>query len=136
MIKPIPLSDNHKRTLSSSLYLVEKLLIEMEELIIEQSDSCCSEIVKDIDITAIANNLSAIQEAKTHIGSLAEKYNTTKKTQSLQRIINAKRTKIWEILNDSFSKKLKGYGTFPKKYADEYDNDIGKLIEITNKINY
>lgn len=108
----------------------------MEELILEQNDSCCSEIVKDIDERAIADNLSAIKKAKTHICSLVEKYNTIKNTQRLQRIIDAKRTKIWEILNDTFSKKLKGFGTFPQKYADEYDFDIGKLIEITNRINY
>jgi hypothetical protein len=67
---------------------------------------------------------------------LARKYGTAREEQSLQRIIDAKRAKIWEILTDSLSRKIKGYGTFPKKYADEYDSDIGKLIEITNKINY
>ena len=83
MVKEIPLPDNHKRALSSSLYLVEKLLEEMEGLILEQNDSCCS-----------------------------------------------------EILNDTFSKKLKGYGSFPQKFANEYDTDIAMLIEITNRINY
>lgn len=32
MKKEIPLPDNHKRALSSSLYLVEKLLAEIKEL--------------------------------------------------------------------------------------------------------
>ena len=40
------------------------------------------------------------------------------------------------MLTNTLSRKIKGYGTFPKKYADEYDSDIGKLIEITNRINY
>jgi hypothetical protein len=136
MKKEILLPDNHKRTLSSSLYLVEKLLTEMEELILEQNDSCCSEIINDIEKTVIENNLSVIQEAKTYICNLVEKYNTTRKSQHLKRIIDAKRTKIWEILNDSFSKKLKGYGSFPQKYVNEYDTDISTLIRITNEINY
>ncbi len=136
MIKEIPLSDNHKRALSSTLYLVEKLLIEIQESILEQSDSCCTEIVNDIDKGAMTNNLSAIQEAKTQICSLVKKYSTTRKTQRLQRIIDAKKTKIWEILNESFSTNLKAYGMFPNKFAEEYDFDIRKLIEITNKINY
>jgi hypothetical protein len=55
---------------------------------------------------------------------------------TLQRVINAKRTKIWEILTDTLSRKIKGYGTFPKKYAEEYDKDINRLLEIINKINY
>ena len=136
MKKEITLPDNHRRALSSSLYLVEKLLTGMEEVILDQNDTCCSEVLKDIDNPAIAKNLSAIREAKKYICSLVEKYDTTKKTQRLQRIIDAKRTKVWEILNDSFSKKLKGYGSFPQKYANEYDTDISKLIEITNKISY
>ena len=55
---------------------------------------------------------------------------------SLKRIVNAKCAKIWEILTDTFSRKIKGYGTFPEKYAEEFDTDINKLIEITNKIHY
>jgi len=51
-------------------------------------------------------------------------------------ITDAKRAKIWKILKDTLSGKIKGYGTFPKKYVSEYDSDIGKLIEITNRINY
>jgi hypothetical protein len=136
MKKEIPLPDNHNRSLSSSLYLVEKLLSEIEEAILKQDDSCCSETIKDIDKTAIADDLTAIKEARIYICGMVEKYNTSKKSQRLRRIIDAKRTKIWEILNDSISKKLKGYGTFPQTYAKEYDTDIAKLIEITNKIYY
>ncbi len=40
------------------------------------------------------------------------------------------------MLTNTLSRKIKGYGTFPKIYLDEYDSDIGKLIEITNRINY
>jgi hypothetical protein len=136
MDRKIDLPDNHTRGLSSSLMLVEKSLAEMQELFIKQNDAFCYEVVKDVNNDAIENNILAINEANTHICRLAKKYGTSKQKQSLQRIINAKRTKIWEILTDSLSKKLKGYGTFPKKYADEYDSDIRKLIEITNKINY
>jgi hypothetical protein len=132
----IHLPDNHTRGLSSSLMLVEKSLSEMQDLFLKQNDACCYEVVKDVDNDVIAKNISVIQEAKTLICELAGKYGTAREEQSLQRIIDAKRTKIWEILTDSLSRKIKGYGTFPKKYADEYDSDIGKLIEITNKINY
>jgi len=132
----ILLPDNHIRGLSSSLMLVEKSLSEMQDLFLKQNDACCYEVVKDVDNDVIAKNISVVREAKTLICELADKYGTVREEQSLQRIIDAKRTKIWEILKDSLSRKIKGYGTFPKKYADEYDYDIGKLIEITNKINY
>jgi len=134
MSKKIYLSENHTRSLSSSLIVVEKYLLELEDMFLKQNDSCCNELVKDIDEEFIASNLSAIQEAKDKICAMAEKYGTLKEKLSLQRVINAKRTKIWEILKDTLSKRTKGYGTFPKKYVEEYDADINKLIEITNRI--
>lgn len=135
MDKKIHLPENNKRVLSSSLMLVEKSLMEMEELFLKKNDACCHEVVNDVDNDTILYNISIIREARNEICKLVEKYGTSKEKQSLQRIIDAKRTKIWENLTNTLSRKIKGYGTFPKKYVDEYDSDIGKLIEITNRIN-
>jgi len=136
MDKKIYLPENNTRVLSSSLMLVEKSLMEMEELFLKKNSACCYEVLNDVDNDTILYNISIIREARNEICKLAEKYNTSKEKQSLQRIIDAKRTRIWEMLNNTLSRKIKGYGTFPKKYVDEYDSDIGKLIEITNRINY
>lgn len=135
MNKKLHLSDNHTRTLSSSLIVVEKSLMELEDILLKQSNSCCNLLIKDVNDEIIATNISAIQEAKKYICELTEKYGTSKEKLSLQRVINAKRAKIWEILTDTLSRKIKGYGTFPKRYAEEFDADINKLIDITNKIN-
>ena len=131
----IHLSENHTRSLSSSLIVIEKSLSELEDMLLKQSNSCCNVLLKDVDDEMIESNISAIKEAKSYICELADKYGTSKENLSLHRVINAKRTKIWEILTDTLSRKIKGYGTFPKKYVDEYDSDINKLIEITNRIN-
>ena len=136
MSKQIKLSENHTRSLSSSLIVVEKSLLELEEMLLMQKKSCCNELIKDIDDETIQSDLSAIQEAKGLICELAGKYGTSKETLSLQRVINAKRARIWEILKDTLSRKAKGYGAFPRKYSEEYDSDIQKLIEITNRINF
>ena len=134
MSKKVRLSENHTRSLSSSLIVVEKSLLELETMLKMQHNSCCNVLMKDVDDKTIETNISAIQEAKNYICELAEKYGTSKDKSSLQRVINAKKTKIWEILTDTLSRKIKGYGTFPKKYSEEYDADINKLIEITNRI--
>ncbi|MBN2699020.1 MAG: hypothetical protein JXR52_09345 [Bacteroidales bacterium] len=134
MNKKIHLSENHTRSLSSSLKVVEKSLLELEAMLINQNNSCCNVLVKDVDDKTIENNISAIQEARNYICELAEKYGTSQDKSSLQSVINAKRAKIWEILTDSLTRRIKGYGTFPKKYAEEYDSDINKLIDITNRI--
>jgi len=136
MSRKINLSENHTRSLSSSLIVVEKSLLELEDMLLKQANGCCNVLVKDIDDETLAYNITAIHEAKKCICELAEKYGPSIEKMNLQRVINAKRTKIWEILTDTLSRKIKGYGTFPKKYAEEYDSDINRLLEIINKIHY
>lgn len=135
MRRKIHLSENHTRSLTSSLIVVEKSLLELESMLLTQNNSCCNVLMKDVDDKTIETIIYAIQEAKSFICELTDKYGTSKEKSSLQRVINAKRARIWVILSDTLSGKMKGYGTFPKKYAEEFDTDIKKLIEITNRIN-
>ncbi len=135
MSKKINLPDTHTRSLSSALIVVEKSLLELEDILIKQDESCCNLLIKDIDDKTLANNIESVREAKKYIREMAEKYSTSAEKISLQRIIKAKRAKIWEVLTDTLSGKTRGYGKFPKKYIAEYDADINKLIELTNRIN-
>jgi hypothetical protein len=135
MNKKVHLPENHVRSLSSSLRMIENSLLELEVMLLKQSVTCCSEMQNDVDEKTITVNIAAIQEAKSYICELTEKYGTLKEKLSLQRVINAKRSVIWGILIDSRARRMKAYSTFPKEYAEEFDADINKLIEITNKIN-
>lgn len=135
MNKKIDLSENHTRSLSTSLIIVDKSLSELEDMLLNENSTCCNMILKDIDEKALKNNIAAIHEAKKHICKMKEKYGTSVEKRSLQRIIKAKKTRIWVVLTDSLSKGLRGFGEFPKQYLNEYDSDINKLIEITDRIN-
>jgi hypothetical protein len=130
----IELTENHKRSLSSTLIVVEQLLEELEDIMADSKQTCCYELKKDLDIITIENNQKVIKEALTIICSLKEKYNTDKSVQSLQRLIDAKKTKIWETLHNSKSRRMKGFGEFSQKIVKEYDNDIDHLMSITEMI--
>ncbi len=65
MSKKIHLSENHTRSLSSSLIVVEKSLLELEDMLLKQSNSCCNVLINDIDDETIATNISSIHEAKS-----------------------------------------------------------------------
>ena len=130
----IILTDNHKRSLSSTLIVVEQMLVDIKDLMTDSSQTCCYELNKDVNNSIIEQNLKITEEALAQICLLKEKYNTDKTVQSLQRIIDAKKTKIWETLHNSKSKRMKGFGEFPQKAVKEYDNDIDKLMAITEKI--
>lgn len=131
----ILLSENHKRSLSSTLMVVEQLLIELKDLMEKPKQSCCYEIKKDLDDTSIEYNQKVIEEALSVVCSLKEKYDTNKTVQSLQRIIDAKKTKIWETLHNSKSRRMKSFGEFPQKLVREYDSDLDCLMTITENIN-
>jgi hypothetical protein len=105
MNKKIHLTANHTRALSSSMTVVEKSLIELEEFMLHHTKTCCNEVLKDVDNDTIENNMKVIQEAKKYICALTQKYGTSKLKLSLQRIIDARKTKIWEVLTDTMSKK-------------------------------
>jgi hypothetical protein len=132
----ILLQENHRRSLSSTLMIVEQLLIEIEDLTNLQNRTCCFEIRNDIAKETSDKNLKAIEEARKLICKLAEKYNTDKTIQSLQRIVDAKKAKIWEILCDSKAIKQKGFGEFPTKLVKEFDLDIDELLTITDKLKF
>jgi hypothetical protein len=102
--RKISLQENHRRSLSSTLMVVEQLLIEIEDLMTSEYKTCCLEIKNDVENEIKKHNLKVIQEARKQICNLAEKYGTDMHTQSLQRIIDVKKTKMWEILCDSKAK--------------------------------
>lgn len=132
----ISLQENHRRSLTSTLMIVEQLLVEIEDLMTSQYKTCCYEIKNDIDNEVINQNLKIIKDARNHICNLADKYSIDIYSQSLQRVLDAKKTKIWEILCDSKAKKLKGFGDFPQKLVKEYDKDIDELMAFAEKIKY
>jgi hypothetical protein len=130
----IVLTENHKRSLSSTLMVVEQILAEIEDIMVNSNQTCCYELKKDLDNITIEHNQKVIKEALLVICSLKEKYNTDKAVQSLQRIVDAKKTKIWETLHNSKSRRMKGFGEFPQRIIKEYDSDLDHLMSITEKI--
>ena len=132
----IVLTDNHKRSFSSTLQVVEQLLTEMKDQMVISNQKCCYEIKKDLEDSQIENNLKVIDTALLKICSLKDKYSTEKNIQSLRRVVDTKKTKIWETLHNSKSRRMKGYGEFGQKIGKEYDNDIEELMEITEKITF
>ena len=132
----IILTDNHKRSFSSTLQVVEQLLTEIKDQMVISDQKCCYEIKKDLDDQQVENNLKAIETALLKICALKNKYNTEKNIQSLRRVVDTKKTKIWETLHNSKSRRMKGYGEFGQKIGKEYDKDIEELMEITEKITF
>jgi hypothetical protein len=123
----IILSENHRRSVSSSVHIIEKMLIEIEKVISHPDGGVLSRTVNDMPDIDMNHYRSAIKNIKSEIRVISEKYNLRSEEIKMSRVINSRKAKMWETITDTSSRKLKGFKEFPKEIADEFDTDIARL---------
>ncbi|NOX84924.1 MAG: hypothetical protein GXO86_02995 [Chlorobi bacterium] len=133
-MKKINLSSNHKRSVSSSIYLIEQLTDEIESALERTDDGIMMKLTKDIPEEKKKSVVDALKEIRVSLAKMAEKYQLAKHEIVQSQYVSARKAKIWEILNDTTSRRLKGFGDFPEEYAGEFDDDIGNLIRLVENI--
>ncbi|MCF6182615.1 hypothetical protein [Lutibacter sp.] len=133
-MKKIALSDNHKRVLESSIYLIEKLSLELEQELNGSNNKIMNNVINDEDEKKIYHINLLIQEIKAEINFITIKYNLKPVSHNLSQFIDSRKAKMWEILCDTKPEKLKGWGNFPKKYSKELDSDVDKLLKLVESI--
>jgi hypothetical protein len=121
------LSDNHRRSVSSSMHIIEKMLLEIENIISRPDTGVLSKIVNDMPDIDMVHYSRAIENIKLELHRISEKYNLRKDEIMMSRLINSRKAKMWETVTDTTSRKLKGYKEFPKELAVEFDADIAWL---------
>lgn len=129
----IELPANHRRAFSSTLFLIEKMLSEIEELFAPNRENMV-EIRKDVNSEDREKILDAILAIKAELAQLNERYELNKQQLTESYFVNSRRTKIWELLHDSSVKRMNAYGTFPEELKATYENDIRQLLELVNKL--
>jgi hypothetical protein len=133
-MEKIILSPNHRRSFTSSLMVVERNLIEIENILKHPSNAFLMELTMDISRSRQEECLRNITEARQVIGQLFTKYGLYTHTTLISRFIDSRKSGIWEILCDTSSKKLKGYGEFPPENIKEFDDDIIELQRLIENI--
>jgi hypothetical protein len=126
-MKKITLSENHRRSVSSSVHIIEKMLIDIENVKSNPDNGTMIRTINDIEDLDEPHFRNAIDNIKSEIRYLAEKYNLKPEEIKMSRIINSRKAKMWETVTDTNSRKLKGFKEFPKELADEFDKDIARL---------
>jgi ABC-type arginine transport system ATPase subunit len=114
--------------------VVEKNLIEMENILKHPVNGLLMEMTNDISPSRKKECLRNIAKARRILGQLFIKYGLYKHTTLISRFIDSRKSGIWEILCDTSSKRLKGYGEFPSENIKEFDNDINTLQKLIEKI--
>ena len=130
----IILSDNHRRSFTSALMVIERSLNEMEDELKKPTNLCLSKIIVDISNEEKEVALRNIKRAKKLIVQFSVKYGLETRTSLMRRFIDSRKSHIWEVLCGTTSRRLKGYGEFPREYAKEFDDDIDKLQNMVASI--
>ncbi len=130
----IKLQPNHKRSFSSSIYLLEKLAEEIRDVLTSDRQLLMQEIETDLDEKKRKRTLQAVEEIEKDIARLADKYQLTKQVMVESHFLNSRKSKAWEILNDSLSKRMNGFGEFPAEMVAGFDADIEHLLTLVNKL--
>ena len=133
-MKNIELSSNHNRSVSSSVYLIEQLADEIEMMLNNSDDGVIRTVRRDISDEEKKDILAALGEIRKSLVKMTEKYRLAKHEIVQSQYISARKVKMWEVLNDTTSRRLKGFGDFPEEYAEEFDKDIRDLIRRVEKI--
>lgn len=128
------LSDNHRRSLTSTIYMVEKIIAEIENELLNPTSLVLTKIASKKSEEDLDQIKLVLAEVKAFVGYMAIKYNLKPKKFELENILRAQKAKMWEMLCDSNSKGLRGFGKFPEEYATEFDKDIDDLQELIKKI--
>jgi hypothetical protein len=126
----IVLSENHRRSISSSMMIIERMMIDMERALLNPPDGVMSKTVIDIPDLNTDHFIIVLKEMRRQISNLANKYNLKTEEVKLSRIINSRKAKMWETIKDTTSRKLKGYGKFPIEFAEEFDKDIKNILKL------
>ncbi len=130
----VKLPKNHLRSVSVSMYLIEKSVDELQEIIQKGKNGNTYQVVNDLDEKELENDIKIISKVKEKIAEMSGKYSLRKDVTYMSRIRNSKKSKMWEILCDTNSKRLKGFGELPEDMAEEVDADINAIIELVEKL--
>jgi len=130
----IKLPDNYLRSVSASIYLVEKNLDTLEQMLISEKNHTTYKIVNDIGAYKTQHLLDVISQSRQIISNLQEKYDLKKEETYLSRILAAYKSRVWEMLSDTKSKRMKGYGELQHEQAVILDKDMENLLEVVSKL--
>ena len=133
-MKTIDLKPNHRRSFASTLYLLEKMVLEIREVLSSESDLRMQKVTKDLSERKKEEVFRALELLELEIGRLADKYQLPPQEMVESHFLNSRKSKAWEILNDSLSKRMNGFGEFPPELAREFDADIEGLLQLVAKL--
>ena len=128
------LPENHRRSISSSVYVIEKMVNDIERVLTHPESGILIKTINDVKDIDVEHYRITISNIRNEIKRITEKYNLKGEEIPLSRIINSRKAKIWETITDTTSRKMKGYSEFPKDLSAEFDEDIASFKKVLDTL--
>jgi len=126
------LSVPQKRSLFAAMKMIEKSMNELGDLTGLQRSSFSVLYADKLSNSEEQRINEIILEIRSRIEKMFEKYGLGKDEISMEQVVNSKKAYMWTILEDSTSKRMKGYGNFPVSIKEEYDNEIQEFMNLVS----
>ncbi len=131
----VQFSAPHRRSISVTMRVLEKSIDELAGALSPANPPPLTrQYTDEIPDERKLHILSVIEEIRNAMGKMLEKYELNVEEQSMERILDAKKSYLWTILENSKSKRMKGYGDFPEELKAEYDQEIQSIIYLIESL--
>ena len=128
------LSSNHIRSITASMTVVEKMIHDIESSLIDPFKGCFESMEVDITDDLINKNKNLIEQIKRKLSDFKSEYTLPTREIGVSQIILSRKSRCWEILQETFSDQLKGYGKFPEEIIESFDRKIQEMINIIEQL--
>jgi hypothetical protein len=129
------LNDAQKRSLSTTLRVLEEMLNEAEWILTMGGYSrIMYEVTHDSAPSAKDKVLETMSHIKEKIKSLAEQFDLEHKVQQANRKVSANLLYCWEILEGAKTDRLRGYGKIEDGLKELLDPQLDSLIELIREL--
>jgi hypothetical protein len=126
----IPISENHRRGITSTLGLLDEMLSRFERL--TQGKPAEGVLYRELD-TLTDDQKRAIQAEidalRKMLGELRDDLCLEIKTQDIARAIWSESSAFWAALVELGTKYLRCYGDMPEGFAEYFDPKVERIID-------
>ena len=130
------LSENHLRVLCVVARSIERSLDDIEELLTrkEGKQSQLHHIESSYSYEQRMGILRKVAELRHRLVTFVQDFQLTGESRTEHQIIDTKVTHMWMLLEDSYSRKLKGYGKVDEFVRGRLDESVSELLSLVREL--
>ena len=135
MLNKFQLSEPYCRVLSSALSIIEEMLFELDDLLeCQRIGSIFTDVVNTLDSEHRQLIYEEVESMRHKLRNIKTTLDLKSTTVNNTALISSRCGKIWEILCDLETKRLRRYGEPPDGLSDYLDCRIRELISSIERV--